>query len=187
MTNLSSHCGQPSRKVIGLHGFATLVLMLCAPWISGVCLAQQAQSTSTNDRIGMNSHWGDAKISLALPPASRQEPAVSIAKVDPAATLRSARVISVRSTSLLVKAPTIEEKLRGRSEFKELQLVITRDESEADIVLEVEPDVLTKYVYTAIDPRTHTVVATGKVSSLFGTVAGKVAKRFLKQVARARR
>jgi hypothetical protein len=46
--------------------------------------------------------------------------------------------------------------------------------------------VLTKYVYTAIDPRANIVVASGKLSSLGGTVAGKVAKRFLKEVMKAR-
>jgi hypothetical protein len=42
------------------------------------------------------------------------------------------------------------------------------------------------YVYTAIDPRTSIVVATGKLSLVGGTVAGKVAKRFLKQIVKAR-
>ena len=65
-------------------------------------------------------------------------------------------------------------------------LVITRDPNVADLILEVHHDVLTKYVYTAIDPRSHTVVASGKLSSLGGTVAGKVAKRFLKEILKAR-
>ena len=65
-------------------------------------------------------------------------------------------------------------------------LVITRDEAAADLILELEHDVFTKYVYTAIDRKTNMVVASGKLSSLGGTVAGKVAKRFLKQVLRAR-
>jgi hypothetical protein len=42
------------------------------------------------------------------------------------------------------------------------------------------------YVYTAIDARTSIIVASGKLSSLGGTVAGKVAKRFLKEMVRAR-
>lgn len=65
-------------------------------------------------------------------------------------------------------------------------LVITRDEAAADLILEVHHDHFTKYVYTAIDPRANIVVASGKLSSLGGTVAGKVAKRFLKQVMQAR-
>lgn len=65
-------------------------------------------------------------------------------------------------------------------------LVITRDEAAADIILEVHHDRFTKYVYTAVDRRTNAVLASGKLSSLGGTVAGKVAKRFLKQVTQAR-
>lgn len=65
-------------------------------------------------------------------------------------------------------------------------LVITRDADAADLILEVHHDVFTKYVYTAADARTKIVVAGGKLSSLGGTVAGKVAKRFLKQVMTAR-
>ena len=102
------------------------------------------------------------------------------------AALRSAKTIYVRSSSLLVGAAVVETKLQKRPEFAQLGLVITRNEGEADLVLELEHDVFTKYVYTAIDRKTNIVVASGKLSSLGGTVAGKVAKRFLKQVMQAR-
>ena len=80
----------------------------------------------------------------------------------------------------------IEEKLQKRAEFSQLGLAITRDPNAADLILEVHHDHFTKYVYTAIDARTNILVAGGKLSSLGGTVAGKVAKRFLKQVMQAR-
>jgi len=80
----------------------------------------------------------------------------------------------------------IEEKLQRRSEFKSLGLMVTRDFNSADIVLELHHDLFTKYVYTAIDSRTDVVIASGKLSSIGGTVAGKVAERFLKQLMRAR-
>jgi hypothetical protein len=92
------------------------------------------------------------------------------------------RKVFVRSKALLVRAAVIEEKLLKRSEFSQLGLVLTRNEEDADIILELRHDLLTKYVYSALDVRTQTVVAGGKVSSLGGTVAGKVAKRFLKQL-----
>ena len=116
-------------------------------------------------------------------------PAVAKSKPDPydaKAILRSAKTIHVKSSSVLVGAAVVEAKLLKRSEFQQLGLVITRDPNEADLILELEHDVLTKYVYTAIDPKTNIVVATGKLSSLGGTVAGKVAKRFLQQMVRAR-
>jgi len=105
---------------------------------------------------------------------------------DPVASLRSAKLIYVKSSSVLVGTSVIEEKLQQRAEFSQMGLVITRDPNAADLILEVHHDVLTKYVYTAVDPRLNIVVASGKLSSLGGTVAGKVAKRFLKEVMKAR-
>ena len=105
---------------------------------------------------------------------------------DPVASLRSAKLIYVKSSSVLVGTSVIEEKLQKRPEFSQLGLVITRDPDVADLILEVDHDVFTKYVYTAVDAKTKIVVAGGKLSSLGGTVAGKVAERFLKQVMKAR-
>jgi len=105
---------------------------------------------------------------------------------DPVASLRSAKLIYVKSSSALVGSSVIEEKLQKRPEFSQLGLVITRDEAAADLILEVHHDRFTKYVYTAVDPKANIVVAGGKLSSLGGTVAGKVAKSFLKEVRKAR-
>ena len=105
---------------------------------------------------------------------------------DPVASLRSAKLIYVKSSSVLVSSSVVEEKLQKRPEFSQLGLVITRDPEVADLILELHHDVFTKYVYTALDARLNIVVASGKLSSLGGTVAGKVAKRFLKQVMQAR-
>ena len=105
---------------------------------------------------------------------------------DPKAALRAGRLIYVKSSSLLVGASVVEEKLQKRPEFSQMGLAITREPEAADIVLELHHDLFTKYVYTAVDRRTNIVLASGKLSSLGGTVAGKVAKRFLKQVMQAR-
>ena len=93
------------------------------------------------------------------------------------------RRVFVRSKALLVKASVVEDKLMKRAEFAQMGLVLTRDPIDADIILELRHDVLTKYVYSAVDAHTQIVLAGGKVSSLGGTVAGKVAKRFLRQLA----
>jgi hypothetical protein len=106
--------------------------------------------------------------------------------VEPGATLRSARLIYVRSISLLVAAEDIENKLRKHPDFQRLGMLITRQEADADLILEVRRGVLTKFVFTAVDPRTLVVVASGKLSSLGGTVDGKVAKLFMRQVVAAR-
>lgn len=111
---------------------------------------------------------------------------VASAQSEAVVALRSARSIYVKSSSALVGHSVIEEKLQKRAEFSQLGLVITRNEADADIILEVHHDRLTKYVYTAIDSKRNIVLASGKLSSLGGTVAGKVAKRFMKQVMQAR-
>jgi hypothetical protein len=90
----------------------------------------------------------------------------------------------VRSKSLLVRAAVVEDKLLKRPEFAQLGFVITREESDADLIFELRHDLLTKYVFSVVDARTQIVVASGKVSSLGGTVAGKVAKRFVRDMAR---
>ena len=104
----------------------------------------------------------------------------------PTSILKQAKFIYVKSSSLLVGVSVIEDKLRKRSDFQQAGLLITRDENQADIVLEVHHDLFTMYVFTAVNPATNVVVASGKLSSLGGTVAGKVAKRFMKEVVRAR-
>jgi len=65
-------------------------------------------------------------------------------------------------------------------------LMITRDAAAADLILEVHHDVFTMYVFTAVDPKTEVVIAGGKLSSLGGTVASKVAERFMKQLVKTR-
>ena len=60
----------------------------------------------------------------------------------------SSRRVLVRSKSLLVRGAVVEEKLLKNTEFKQLGLSITRDESDADIILELRHDLLTMYVFT---------------------------------------
>lgn len=112
-----------------------------------------------------------------------QELSYTAATRERTATTVTQRKVFVRSKALLVKASVVEDKLMKRPEFAGMGLVLTRDSIDADIILELRHDILTKYVYSAVDAQTQVVLAGGKVSSLGGTVAGKVAKRFLKQLA----
>jgi hypothetical protein len=120
---------------------------------------------------------------VAAATARAQELSYSAATRERTTTSAGQRKVFVRSKALLVKASVVEDKLLKRSEFAQMGLVLTRDPVDADIILELRHDVLTKYVYSAVDAHTQVVLAGGKVSSLGGTVAGKVAKRFLKQLA----
>lgn len=95
---------------------------------------------------------------------------------------RAERRVFVRSTSLLVGAAVVEDKLLKEPEFRQLGFVLTRDDSDADLVLELHHDLFTKYVFTVVDAKTGVVLLAGKLSSLGGTVAGKVARRFVKEI-----
>jgi hypothetical protein len=116
--------------------------------------------------------------------ARRARRAESVTNVSEVA--RSARLVYVRSHSALVTTEDIENKLRKHPEFRRLGLIVTRQEMDADLILEVRRSVLTKFVFTAIEPETLILVASGKLSSLGGTVDGKVAKLFMKQLVSAR-
>ena len=106
--------------------------------------------------------------------------------ISPSESLKNAKTIYVKSSSLLVSRSVIEDKLKKRKEFQALGLVITRDANAADLILHVEHDLFTMFTYSVIDPYSQILVASGKLSSLGGTVAGKVAKRFMKQMVEAR-
>ena len=95
---------------------------------------------------------------------------------------RSVQFVYVRSLSALVTAEDIENKLRRHPDFQRFGMMVTRQEMDADLILEVRRSVLTKFVFTAVEPKTLIVIASGKLSSLGGTVDDKVAKRFMKQI-----
>lgn len=171
------------------YSFQHLLLVIAIGLCSTPALAQLPEHEQGAEPVAVRPR-------LAEKPPVVERPTVNVPVVqqgltppvynDPAAALRSARMIFVRSTSLLVGVPVIETKLQQRKEFSDFCMVLTRDIEEADLILVVEHDVFTKYIYTAIHKDTNIVVASGKLSSLGGTVAGKVAKRFMKQVVKAR-
>src|SRR5215203_6239059 len=146
----------------------------------GVCIKTTPAQPPVKDTSPAVLGKAEPKITEPKPPLPPPIPP------EPVTIVRSAKTIYVKSSSVLVGQAVIETKLRNRSEFQQLGLIITRDPLTADLILELEHDVFTKYVYTAIDPHTSAVVASGKLSSLGGTVAGKVAERFLKQMLKAR-
>jgi hypothetical protein len=106
---------------------------------------------------------------------------------DPATILRNAKLIYVRKKSVYFKAPELENELRKRPEFQRWGMAITRNEADADLIIEVGRKVFTtRFVYTVIDPRTDIVVTSGKLSSLGGTLSTKIAKRFIQQLQQVR-
>jgi hypothetical protein len=122
---------------------------------------------------------------LLLAPSFANAQASQTAEANHRERIVGTRRVFVRSTSLLVRAAVVEDKLLKNSEFKQLGFAITRNPRDADLVIELRHDLLTMYVFTVVDVKTMTVIAGGKLSSLGGTVAGKVAKRFIKEMTKA--
>jgi len=107
---------------------------------------------------------------------------------DPTVLLSTARTLYVHSRTALVKSEVIESELQKRLELKECGLVVIRNGAAADLIMEVRrSNFTTEYPYVVIDGRTQIVVASGKVNSLFGTAAAKIAKGFAKQLQKARK
>lgn len=107
--------------------------------------------------------------------------------VDPAAMLASARALYVHSRTGFVKSEVIESELLKRAAFQQSGMVITKDQTSADLIMEVRrSNFTTEYPYVVVDSRTQVIVASGKVNSLFGTAAAKIAKGFIKQLQKSR-
>jgi Ni/Co efflux regulator RcnB len=104
---------------------------------------------------------------------------------DPVTTLRRARFVYVSSESAFVNAHEVEDSLRKRKEFKAWGMVVTRNISEADLVLEISRKAFSRrFTFIVLDPRTDEVLASGKMRSvLFGKkISNKVAEQFANRV-----
>jgi hypothetical protein len=82
----------------------------------------------------------------------------------------------------------LENELRKRPEFKSLGLVIVKDEFMADIRIEINrAEFSFNYTFTATNPQTSVVVASGKATAWNGGFAApRMAKDFMKQLQSAR-
>jgi mono/diheme cytochrome c family protein len=107
---------------------------------------------------------------------------------DPVAIMRSARTIHVRSMTVYLEAQQFENELLKRPEFKSLELAIVKDPRMADIRIEINrAEFSFNYAFTATNPQTSMVVASGKVTAWNGHFAApRIAKDFLKQMEAAR-
>jgi len=120
---------------------------------------------------------------LTLVSGSDDPPQNEVAKPSPNEVLRSAQTIFIRSNSVYFKAETLENSLLQQEEFQQWGLVITRDEKDADLIIEVGRKLFTtSFIYSVLDPRNARVVASGRVNSIGGTVEGKITNSFMKRL-----
>lgn len=105
--------------------------------------------------------------------------------LDPATIMRLARFIRVHSDSVFVSEQEVEDSLRKRKEFQAWGMVITRNDSDADLFIEITRKSLTRrFTFIVLDPRTMEVVTSGKMRSvIFGKkISNKVAEKFANRV-----
>jgi hypothetical protein len=97
--------------------------------------------------------------------------------------LRSARTVYIRSKSVYFKSSELENELRKQPEFQQSGILVTRDETSADLIIEVGRKVFTsKFIYSVIDARSQIILLSGKVDSIGGTAAGKVGTEFVRKL-----
>jgi len=170
-----------ANKRTGSAGLAFLSLLITGT-IIGVCSSRGFAQTSVVTTAPQAEVTATRQRRLSAEVSSKDR--TTAASVERPTATRAERRVLVRSTSLLVRAAVVEDKLLKRPEFRQLGFVLTREESDADLILELRHDLFTKYVFSVVDARTGVVLLGGKLSSLGGTVARKAAKRFVKDMAR---
>ena len=116
-----------------------------------------------------------------------QNPQAEAARADANDLLRSAQRIFIRTKSVYFKPAALEQALLDREEFQRWGFVISREESDAELIIEVDRKLFTnRFVYSVIDPKTQRVLLAGKIGSLGGTVEGQIADGFIKRLRRIR-
>ncbi|HEV2881643.1 MAG TPA: hypothetical protein VGX24_10235 [Pyrinomonadaceae bacterium] len=112
-----------------------------------------------------------------------QNPQSDAVRATSAETLRAAQTIFIRTKSVYFKPAALEQSLLDRDEVQYWGLVISRDETDADLIIEVDRKLFTnRFVYSVLDPRTNRVLLSGKIGSLGGTVEDQIASGFVKRM-----
>jgi len=173
--------------------FRNTLLTFMVATMMATCLSAQSGNARKH---GLTPESGnDVSQDPAKTVAPEKDAAREVVPVDadynPSSVLRKARVLFIRSKSAYLKSSDLENEMRQRPEFAALGLLVTKEEGNADLILEVGRKVPgRKFVYSAIDPRTQIVLTSGSAKAdLFGlapSVAHKIAKRFLQRVQAAR-
>lgn len=118
---------------------------------------------------------------------AKQSPHSVAVRSSPADAMGSARTIFIRTKSRRFKPAALEQELINRDEIQQWNLAISRDEADADLIIEVDRKLLTNiFVYNVLDPRTNRVVAGGKIGSLGGSVERQIADSFVKRMRQVR-
>ena len=102
-------------------------------------------------------------------------------------SLAAARTLGVRSKTVWVKRSALENALLNKKAFLDLGIDVLDRAEGADVRLDIDHvEFTTRFTYTLVDQQSGQIIAAGRVSSLFGSVAGKISGRLAKQIREAR-
>lgn len=119
--------------------------------------------------------------------SANQKPQVEAARSDAHDLLRTAQRIFIRTKSVYFKPAALEQALLDREEVQQWGFVISREEADAELIIEVDRKLFSnRFVYSVIDPKTQRVLLAGKIGSLGGTVEGQIANGFVQRLRRIR-
>lgn len=134
--------------------------------------------------------WGLVLVGtfLAIPLVPAQQKTQNdVDRPSPNDLLRSAQTIFIGTKTIYFKPAALEQALLDRPEVQEWGFAISRDEADADLIIEVDRKLFTnRFVYSVIDPKTQRVLLAGKIGSLGGTVEGQIANGFVKRLQKVR-
>lgn len=102
--------------------------------------------------------------------------------------LRSARTVLIQSSTVYLRPESLENALRGRTEFQSLDVAIVKDRQAADLVIHLNRPLFTfDFTYSVTHRQSSKLVASGKVTAFDGNgAAPKIAKELIKQMQSAR-
>jgi len=106
------------------------------------------------------------------------------AKPEPAALIRAARTIHIRSTTIFLRPKLLEDELLKQPDFQALGLKIVADAKEADLVVDVTLPFLTwTWTYVVTHQASNTKLANGKIREITaGLASPKLAKDMAAQL-----
>jgi len=97
--------------------------------------------------------------------------------------VRAARTVFIMSRSAYFNPSDLAAALAKKSEWRRFGLTLTMNRSVADLIVSVDRlPFTTEFPFTVVDSRTGVLVFSGRVNSLFGTVAGKISSNLVKQL-----
>lgn len=119
-------------------------------------------------------------LNVAEPTTSKPVVKPSVSKTA-AQLLREARTVFFIKHSLYPSLSDLESSILKRSGWQKFNLTVTRDQNEADLIIEINREFLTHYNFRVVDAKTNKVLTASGVTSLGGALAGNIADKVIKR------